>query len=247
MPDPILLAGLFFAAAALYSTVGHAGASGYLAVMALTGMPGLLMKPVALVLNVLVASIASVRFFQAGCFSWRTFWPFVVGSVPMAFIGGAWQLPNPLYKKLVGVILLVAAVQLMWSTIKKRAAETQPEKPPAIPLAIACGAGIGLLAGLTGTGGGIFLTPLLLFCGWAEAKKSAGISAAFILVNSLSGLAGQAPNIGQLPEALPLWGLAVVAGGFVGSELGSRRLGYVGFRRALSAVLVVAAVKLMLT
>ncbi len=233
------IAAAFVVAAVLYSSVGHAGASGYLAVMALAGMPVPMMRPTALVLNLLVASIATIRFARAGFFSWSLFWPFALGSIPLAFVGGAVTLPGHWYRTLVGVVLWVAAARLVLNLARPKAA------PPAIPIAIACGAGIGLLAGLTGTGGGIFLSPLLLFMGWAETRQTGGVAAAFILVNSAAGLAGNPASLGHLPEQLPLWAIAVVVGGLIGTELGSRRIGTPTFRRLLAAVLVVAGIKLV--
>lgn len=234
-----LLAAAFFIAALLYSSVGHAGASGYLAAMAFLGMATPMMRPTALVLNLLVASIATWRFRRAGLFSWSLFWPFAVTSVPFAFLGGAVTLPGHWYRTLVGLVLWTAAVRL-WLNLQR--ATTQP--PPLIA-ALVCGAAIGFLAGLTGTGGGIFLSPLLLFMGWAGTRESGGVSAAFILVNSAAGLAANPASLGHLPEQLPIWAGAAIAGGLIGSELGSRRIGTPAFRRLLGAVLLVAGAKLI--
>ncbi|NLC56465.1 MAG: sulfite exporter TauE/SafE family protein [Armatimonadetes bacterium] len=239
-----LLSLLFFAAAVLYSAVGHAGASGYIAVMAFTAMPPALMKPTALVLNVLVATISTLAYVRAGFFSWRTFWPLAVGSVPLSFVGGALAIPGPIYRPVVGGILLLAAARLLRAQRPRGAAP----KAPAIPVlpAIACGAGIGFLSGATGTGGGIFLSPLLLSLGWAETRETAGVSAAFILANSVAGLAGHLSSMRFLPGALPLWLLAAGLGGVVGTHLGSRVLPPETLRRCLAAVLLIAAAKLLL-
>lgn len=239
-----MLALAFLAAATLYASVGHAGASGYLAAMALLGLAPATMRPTALALNILVASIVTIRFHRAGHVRWRSLVPFVAGSIPLAFVGGALVLPGAIYKPIVGVILLVAAAQL-FRTARRAAAESPTAT--AIPLvpAIVAGAGIGLLSGLTGTGGGIFLTPLILFLGWSEARVAAGISAAFILANSISGLLGNVAAVQALPPALPVWLVAVAAGGLVGAELGARRLGTPALRRALALVLVVAGLKLI--
>src|SRR5687768_7198078 len=153
--NEIYLPVLFFIVAVLYSSVGHAGASSYLAIMALASISPTLMKPTALLLNVLVAAIATIKFYKAGCFNWRILLPFAIGSVPMAFLGGAWKLPGTIYKPMVGVVLLFAAVRLIWTA--SRIADTAVRPPFAV--AVASGGGIGLLAGLTGTGGGIFLSP----------------------------------------------------------------------------------------
>ena len=237
--DVALPAAAFFLAGVLYSSVGHAGASGYLAAMAFLEMPAPMMRPTALVLNLLVATIATVRFWRAGFFSWSLFWPFALGSVPLAFVGGAVTLPGHWYRTLVGLVLWAAAVRL-WLNLRRSATH----RPGLLP-SILCGAGIGLLAGLTGTGGGIFLSPLLLFMGWAETRQTGGVSAAFILANSAAGLAGNPASLGHLPAALPIWAVAVVVGGLVGSELGSRRLGTPAFRRLLGVVLLVAGAKLI--
>ena len=244
MDEVLLLAVAFFAAAVLYSSVGHAGASAYLAAMALVGVAPATMRPTALALNILVASLVIVRFHRAGHVRWRAVVPFVLGSIPAAFVGGALVLPATVYKPLVGAVLLVAAVQLFRTAARAGLAEPRPTAVPFVP-AIVVGVGIGFLSGLTGTGGGIFLTPLILLAGWAQARVAAGISAAFILANSISGLLGNVASIQFLPEALPLWLAAVAAGGLVGAELGSRRLGTPALRRALAVVLVIAGLKLI--
>ena len=239
----IVLALLILAAATLYSSVGHGGASGYLAAMALFGLAPATMKPTALCLNVLVASIATFRFWRAGCFSWSLFWPFAVASIPLAVVGGAITLPTAIYKQVVGLTLLYAAFRLFLFTPAK-ADQTATRTVP-FALAILLGALIGLLSGLTGVGGGIFLSPLLLLMGWADTRRTAGVSAAFILVNSIAGLLGNFTNLQALPPALPYLAVAAVAGGLIGSEFGSRRLGNVTIRRLLAVVLVVAGVKMI--
>lgn len=244
MDPTLLLAAGFFAAAVLYASVGHAGASGYLALMGLVGVAPETMRPTALALNVLVASIVTLRFHLAGQVAWRSVVPFIAGSIPLAFIGGGLTLPAGLYKPLAGAVLLVAAARL--GITARRAAVTEEPSPrvPVLP-AVGIGGAIGLLSGLVGTGGGIFLTPLLLLAGWSGARAAAGISSAFILANSTSGLLGNVAALGALPAGLPVWLIAVAAGGLVGSELGARRLGTVGLRRALAVVLLVAGLKLI--
>jgi uncharacterized membrane protein YfcA len=243
----ILLAVLIFAAAVLYSSVGHAGASGYLAAMALVGMAPDVMKPTALALNILVATIATTRYYRAGYFSWAALWPFAIGSVPLSFVGGAITLPGHLYKPAVGFVLFYAAYRLFRSTVGGGAEALDTGiSVPTVP-AVAWGAGIGLLSGLTGTGGGIFLSPLLLFTGWAGTRPTSGTSAAFILANSVAGLAGSYSSVQYLPVALPVWAVAAGVGGLIGSEIGSRHLQSNGIRRALAVVLVIAGLKLMLT
>jgi uncharacterized membrane protein YfcA len=247
MSEVVLLAVLIFAAAILYSSVGHAGASGYLAAMALVGVAPEVMKPTALALNILVATIATVRFYRAGYFYWSAFWPFVIGSIPLAFVGGAIALPGYLYKPAVGLVLLYAAVRLVQSTMKgANPGVVTDVNIPLVP-AVLSGGLIGLLSGLTGTGGGIFLSPLLLFTGWAATKPTSGASAAFILANSVAGLAGNVASVQNLPDALPVWAAVAAAGALMGTQLGTRRLQGNGIRRALAAVLIIAGLKLIFT
>lgn len=229
-----------FSAALLYSSVGHGGGSGYLAVMALFGFAPEVMKPTALSLNIIVAAIATIRYYRAGHFSWRLFRPFVATSIPLAFIGGWIKLPGDIYRTVVGFLLLFAAYQL-FKTISKR--EHDAYKQPGIIVCLLIGAGIGLLSGLTGVGGGIFLSPLLVFLKWAEFRKISGIAAPFILVNSISGLLGHWTRVTALPEPVLFFALAVVVGGLIGSDLGSRRLTTPLLRRLLAVVLVIAGVK----
>jgi uncharacterized membrane protein YfcA len=241
--DDHLLAALIFGAAVLYSSVGHAGASGYLAAMALFSVPPDTMKPTALMLNVLVASIATFRFLRAGRFSWPVFWPLALVSVPCAFVGGFLVLPGDLYRPLVGCVLVFAALKSV-----HRASSPDPgaiRQPPRAGFLLA-GASIGLLSGLTGVGGGIFLSPLLIFLRWSSVTATSGIAAAFILLNSMAGLAGLLTRTPVLPDALPVWAIAAVAGGFIGASYGSRRLGSPAIQRILALVLLIAGGKMIL-
>jgi uncharacterized membrane protein YfcA len=188
----IFLAVVMFGVAFLYSAVGHAGASGYIAVMTLFGLAPASIKPTALLLNILVASIGAWQFWRAGHFSWRLFWPFAILSFPFAYIGGYLNLPTHLFNILVGLVLLFSAIRFLLPQNTVTDLHT-----PARPVAIAVGAGLGLLSGLTGTGGGIFLTPLLLLKRWANPKSAAAVSVLFILFNSISGLLG---NISATPK-----------------------------------------------
>jgi uncharacterized protein len=241
-PDELLLALLFFGAAALYASVGHAGASAYLAAMALVGTAPAVMRPTALVLNLFVATIVVVRFARAGHLPWRELTPLAITSVPMAFVGGSIELPGEIYRPLVAAVLMAGAWRL--ATAMPASDGDLPRGVPLLP-GLAAGAGIGLLAGLTGTGGGIFLTPLLVLAGWVGTRDAAGLSGAFILVNSVAGLAGLFTTGLTLPSAMPLWIVAVVAGGLIGSWLGASRLSLLGLRRVLALVLVLAAAKLV--
>jgi uncharacterized membrane protein YfcA len=237
----VLLAACIFLGAALYSSVGHAGASAYIALMALFGVPAAVMRPTALVLNIIVASFASARFIHAGLFRWRTVWPFLIGALPMAFLGGSIHLPGEVYRPLVGVILWLSAARLLWPRELRVVREWQD---PPLLLAIPAGAGIGLLAGLTGTGGGIFLSPLLLFLGWSEPRQAAGAAAVFILLNSIAGLLGNLGSIDQLPAQLPLFALAALLGALIGTTL-AIRLPVKQLLRALGLVLIVAGAKMI--
>ena len=239
----ITLTILIFLAAIVYSSVGHAGASGYLAAMGLMGLSPDVMKPTALCLNILVATIGTIQFARAGHFAWNIFWPFAATSIPFAFLGGAVRLPFPYYKAVVGVVLLFAAVRLIYFTRKTREFET---KPLPVFVALFLGAAIGFLAGLTGVGGGIFLSPLLLLAHWASMRQTAGVSVAFILVNSIAGLAGNLASVQYLPPQIPFWAAAAGAGGIIGSELGSRRVAPPVMRYTLAAVLVIAGCKMIL-
>lgn len=242
MEQTLLLAVLFLGAAILYGMVGHAGASAYLAAMGLLSVAPEVMKPTALTLNILVASIVSYRFARAGFVRPLSALPFLLGSVPAAFVGGALVLPGELYRPLVGGVLLFASFR--FGVTAGRPMEEFAPRPP-FALAVISGALIGLLAGLTGTGGGIFLTPLLIAAGWAGTRFAAGTSAIFILANSMSGLAGNFGAVGNIPAAIPLWLGVVAVGGAIGSELGSRRLPAPWLRRGLAAVLLVAGLKLI--
>lgn len=239
----ILLTAGTFAVAVLYSSVGHAGASGYIAWMSLLSLAPAVIRPTALALNILVASIATWKFARAGHFNWRLFWPFAVLATPAALLGGYVTLPATLFKLLLGLALLCAAWHFMVSS-------NRPDRPTTMPplgAALAVGAAIGLLSGLTGTGGGIFLTPLLLVMGWAAARQAAAVSAPFVLVNSVFGLAGNvAANASFPPYIWPLL-LAAGLGGMLGSHLGARSFRPTWLKRFLAAVLVIAAGKLFLT
>lgn len=241
----LLLCAALFLVALLYSSVGHAGASGYIAVMSLIGLAPAVIKPTALALNILVALVAAWQFWRAGHFRWALFWPFAVTAVPAAFIGGWVSLPTRAFTLLLGMVLLWSA----WRFLAERsdAAPLRPAKPLPRAAALASGAGIGLLSGLTGTGGGIFLTPLLLMMGWAQPKNAAAVSALFILMNSTSGLLGNWASTRNLPDEMPMLLGAVLLGGAIGSFMGSRRLPAQKIKRLLAVVLVIAGLKLLFT
>ena len=226
----------------LYSTVGHAGASGYIAVMTLWGIAPATIRPTALVLNILVASIGAFQFWRAGHFSWRLFWPFALLSIPAAYFGGYLQPSASVLRILIGVVLLFSAARLV--LLRSDPPETFD---PSRPTSISVGAGLGFLSGLTGTGGGIFLTPLLLFCRWAHIRQAAAVSALFILVNSVAGLVGYFTKVHSVPSLGLTLALAAIIGGIVGSHLGSRRFAVRVISLFLATVLLVAGTKLIFT
>ena len=241
----VLLAAGVLVAAFLYASVGHGGASAYIAAMALVGIAPAEMRPVALQLNVLVSAIAAVKFYRAGHFHWRLFWPFSVASIPAAYVGGAITLPGTAYKVLVGLVLLYAGWQLWWSA--RAGDELRPVRSLPVILAMAIGAGLGVLSGLTGVGGGIFLSPLLLLLGWAGTKQTSAGAAPFILVNSISALAaGFVRNPTPPPDYAWMLMAIVVVGGWAGAEYGSRRFTNPLIRRVLAVVLAVAGGKMVL-
>ena len=231
-------------AAFVYASVGHGGASAYLAAMALAGVAPQEMRPIALVLNVVVSAVATFKFYRAGHFRWRLFWPFAAVSIPAAYLGGAITLPGHAYKTIVGVVLVYAAWQLWRSA---RAGEEMREvRQPPLALAMVIGGVLGLLSGLTGVGGGIFLSPLLLILGWAGTKQTSAVAAPFILVNSVAGLAGAfMAKSTQLPMHVWVLAGAVLVGGWLGAEYGSRRFTNPLIRRMLAVVLAVAGAKMI--
>ncbi len=241
VPPWVLLTGGVFIIAFLYSTVGHAGASGYIAVMSLLNLAPEEIKPTALVLNIFVASITAWQFYRAGHFAWMLFWPFAILSIPLAFAGGYVQLPTYWFKALVGIVLMASAVRLLIRPPDEAGIRTPPRT-----VSLVIGAALGLLAGLTGTGGGIFLTPVLVFKKWARVKTAGAVSVLFILVNSVAGLIGNVATTRKLPGITWFLIAAVVAGGASGSYFGSRRFDPAVVKRLLAIVLVIAGFKLIL-
>ena len=246
--DPSLIALLasgMLVAAFLYASVGHGGASAYIAAMAIAGIAPAEMRPIALQLNVLVSAIATVKFYRAGHFRWALFWPFAVVSIPAAYLGGAIILPGNTYKILVGLVLLYAGWQLWWSA--RVGEELRQARGLPVPLAMVIGAVLGVLSGLTGVGGGIFLSPILLLFGWAGTKQTSAVAAPFILVNSMAALAAGFARNPTLPPDYAWWLMAaVLVGGWVGAEYGSRRFANPLIRQVLAVVLAIAGGKMVL-
>jgi uncharacterized membrane protein YfcA len=241
MPLLIALAAVAF----LYASVGHAGASGYIAVLALAGLPAPEIRAIALVLNVLVASVGTLQFVAAGHFRRDVFVPLALASVPAALVGGAIALPAALLRQLIGAVLLFSA----WRLVVQLPGDPGAMRVPRRPVVALTGGTLGLLAGLTGTGGGIFLTPWMILRSWLLPKQAAAVSVAFILVNSLAGLAGlvlrQGPAALPDPVALAPLAAVVLVGGTIGAYGGSRRFPSPWIRRLLAVVLVIAAWKLL--
>jgi len=236
-----------FLVAVLYSSVGHGGASGYLGVMALFGVAAAVTRPTSLVLNLFVAGIAFVQFYRARNFDWKIFLPFAVASIPLAFLGGTIQLPTTVYKIILGVALILAAIRLAIN-LKSEGAPRAPQ----LWMCLLIGALLGFVSGLIGIGGGIFLTPILLLFSWTETKKAAGVSALFIWVNSVAGLTGnwllgKESQISDLPPVVWYWIIAAIVGGLIGSTLGSFRFNSLTLRRVLAVGLMIAGAKLILT
>ena len=232
---------LIFLGAILYSSVGHGGASSYIAIMSLMGTPLSWIKPIGLVLNIIVSSIASYKFIKNKFFNLKIFIPVVLGSIPAAFLGGYLQLPSEIYKTLVGVILLFAGLQFIFNISKYF--KKINHQPVNFLLGFFSGVIIGFLSGLTGTGGGIFLSPLIVFLGWTTVKGAAGTSAAFILFNSISGLMGNISSVSLIPNTIFLYAFAVIVGVLIGTQLGIKVLNENYMKRALGIVLVVAGFK----
>ena len=246
IPADFLLAALFFAVAVLYSSVGHAGASGYIASMALLGFAPEQMRPTALALNLLVGGIGLYRWWRGGHVRWRNVLPFVLASAPAAFLSAQVKLPKESYSMLLGIVLLAAALGVFRhaSRAESEDAAAQGRNVPWLA-GLLVGAAIGTLSGLTGTGGAIFLTPLLLFAHWMPTREASGTSVAFVWINSLTGLAGLLHSGQSLPTMLPLWLGVVALGALLGTQLGLQWLPVRGLRRTLGVVLLIAAAKLL--
>jgi uncharacterized membrane protein YfcA len=226
----------------LYAGVGHGGASGYLALMALYDFLPEVMKPTALVLNVLVSAVAFVQFYKAGYFKWQLFWPLIVGSIPMAFVGGMFTLEGKMYKMILGILLIFSIIRIIGLGIK----ETSEIKKINMPLAITAGAIIGLLSGLIGIGGGIILSPLLILLKWGKLKEVAAVSALFILVNSASGLLGMQTQGVVWSEQMPIMISVAFVGGLLGAYYGALKFNVLVLKNILAFVLLVASLKLII-
>lgn len=240
------LSAIFAVVAALYASVGQAGGTGYVAVMGLLNYGPEIIKPTALALNILVAAIGCWRFARAGLMTWRSCYPFGILGAPFSLIGGATHLPPAAYQPIVGMLLLVAALQMIRSVRSASAADRTIETPPPFIPSLLAGAGVGFVSGMTGVGGGIFLAPLVLTLGWVETRQASAVSAMFNLLNSAAALAGAWATMPTLPATLPWLLVAVGFGGFLGSWLGVRYLSAAALRYILAALLLTAGVRMVL-
>ena len=226
----------------LYASVGHGGASGYLATMALFSLAPAALKPTALVLNIVVAGVGTWLYCTAKQFSWRGFWPFAMTSIPASFLGGCYNLPPHLYRPFLGVVLLFAA----WRLFVRTERQDREIRAPRLPLAMGVGALLGFVSGLIGVGGGIFLSPLMVLLGWARVREVSGIAALFILVNSIAGLLGHVSSLQQVPDYVPLLAMMALAGGTLGALGGSRHLPVPAILKTMAMLLVLAGGKMLL-
>ena len=235
----LLIAGSLFLGAILYTSVGHAGASAYIAIMTLFDVPPLVIKPTALTLNIFVSSYTSFRYMRSNFFNKSLFKYLVIGSIPAAFIGGHINLPSQIYKPIIGILLLISGVRFLVQALQVDRAQRSINSG----LAVLIGACVGLLSGITGTGGGIFLSPMIIWLGWVSVKQASGTVAGFIFVNSVAGMLGNVQSAQSLPAELPLFVVAVLLGAFIGTRFGISRFSSTGIKRALGLVLLIAGAK----
>lgn len=243
--DALWLAMAFFLVALIYASVGQAGASGYIAVMALLGFAPLAMKMTALALNLLVATIGTVMFLKAGRLSWRNVWPFAILGFPFSLLGGAVQLPAEVYYPIVGVVLVLSAVQMARTALRRPGLSLAAPTDPPFIAALTTGTVIGFISGTTGTGGGVFLAPVILAMNWGTARQTAATTAVYNLMNSAAALLGTYTWWDQIPPALPGWLIAVAVGGSLGAFIGSRYFPELWLRIILAAILLVSGLRLL--
>lgn len=237
-----LFLALLFIVAFLYSSVGHGGASGYLALMALFGLAPALMRSSALILNIFVSFVSFFQYYRGGYFKWKLFLPFAIASIPMSFLGAFITIDAMMYKKILGILLIFPILRLLGLIGK----ESDMEKEVNIGIALLIGASIGLLSGMIGIGGGIILSPLILIFHWANMKQTAAVSALFIFVNSIAGLIGLLSNGVHIDPVVYGWLLIAFWGGLLGAYYGRNKFSNTVLKRALAIVLVIASVKLLL-
>lgn len=242
-----LLIGLVLACVSvLYSSVGHGGASGYIAILALFSITPETIRPVALSLNVVVAGLATYRFSRAGYVDWRAALPIVVASMPLAYVGGGVILPEAIYRPVLGVLLLVSSGYLAWRNMNPTRDYRVVERRIPLTGSVLSGGAIGFVSGLTGIGGGVLLSLFFLITRWAGARQTAGIAAVFILANSVAGLAGNYTTLGSLPPELPFWAGLVLIGSLIGTSLGVKMLPVKPLVWLLTIVLLISGLKFIL-
>lgn len=238
----LLIITVFFVVALLYAVVGFGGASSYIAVLSLSDIPYEHIPGVALLCNLIVVTGGSFFFSRRDHFRWQLFWPFIIGSMPLAFVGANIFISKKRFLLILGILLFLAAIKLLIvdRLLARIASTTQGSIKPHPGLAVIIGAAIGLISGMVGIGGGIFLSPILLLLGWGSPKQVAASASMFILANSVAGLCGQLNKFGSIAFSKGYWllFLAVLVGGQLGSRLGSGRLLPQHYVRDLSAMLI---------
>ena len=243
MSGEILFYVLLLLVSFLYASVGHGGASGYLALMACFSFAPDVMRPTALVLNLFVSAIAFIQYYKSGYFQWKLFWPFAITSIPAAFIGGVIQVDENIYKKILAVLLLFSVVKLIGFNTSSVAVR----KKQNLIASLIIGLIIGFISGMIGIGGGIILSPLILLLHWADMKQTAAVSALFIFVNSLAGLSGSIINGINITTSMGLMLAIAFVGGFAGSYFGAKKFNTIKLKYLLSIVLIIASAKLIFT
>ncbi|AJE45680.1 sulfite exporter TauE/SafE family protein [Celeribacter indicus] len=243
--ETLLLSIAFLITALVYAAVGQAGASGYIAIMGLAGFGPLAMKTTALSLNLLVAAIGTAMFLRAGRLSWRNVWPFAILGFPFSMLGGALHLPERIYFPLVGVVLILSALQMARTAVWGKSTGDEAAVTPPFMAALATGAVIGFISGTTGTGGGVFLAPIILTMNWGTARQTAATTAVYNLMNSFAALVGAYAVWDHIPSMLPAWLVAVAVGGTIGAYIGSRHLSDRWLRGILALLLLLSGVKLV--
>lgn len=231
---------LLFGVAFLYASVGHGGASGYLALMAVFGFAPDTMKPSALMLNILVSIVSFYQYYRGGYFKWKLFYPFIITSIPFTFVGALVSIDAVVYKKILGLLLIFPILRLLGLSGN----ETNEEKPLHLPTALIIGGIIGLLSGMIGIGGGIILSPVLLLLHWAKMKETAAVSALFIFVNSISGIIALSVKGIVIEPQVYNWLVIAFVGGLAGATWGKYLQDNTVLKRVLAFVLIIASVKM---
>ncbi len=244
-PQFSILVLAFFIIALIYSSVGFGGGSSYLAILALMAIDFYMIRSTALLCNIVVVSVGTSIFYKEGKLDFKKSWPLVISSVPMAYVGGLWPIRQEVFFILLGVTL-VSVATLLWLQPEKNVGLSN-SKYDTISFKIFTGGALGLLSGLVGIGGGIFLSPILHFIRWDEAKKISAVASFFILVNSISGLTGQLQQHAALDWHF-IWPLLLVVfiGGQIGSQIGAQKFNPVYVKRITAVLILVAGTKILI-